>query len=452
MRRWRGLGLALALLGWAAACAAQEGPPVVRSEKLKNGLRVLLAPDTLAPSVDVAVWYRAGTRYEPSGMSGITHLMERWMFRGSPHYKAGEHRRIVQAEGGVASTFTTSDASCFFDTVPADALDLALKLEADRMGSLKLTAEEFERQRKIAREERGQLARSGAMGVGLRLLYATAFPGHPYGWPIAGLEGDLDHLTLAACEAYQRAQYTPDNAVLVLSGRFDDTQAMALVRRHFGSVPPPTSPAKKPPALAPQVGEQRAVQPIEGQVPVLLVGWRGPGGADPSAAALDVLAHLMAGGARSKLGRELIVGSPPRCLAVEGDFDARRDGSLLYVAALVSPDADSADVERALLGGSEKIASTPPEDPELDAAKRGAELRLMLDEQTSRGRGQSLGFAEAVYGDRRAAAGRLQRLRELTPADVMRAASEILRPERRSVVWLLPGGMPAGAGAKGGAR
>ena len=119
MRRWRGLGLALALLGWAAACAAQEGPPVVRSEKLKNGLRVLLAPDTLAPSVDVAVWYRAGTRYEPSGMSGITHLMERWMFRGSPHYKAGEHRRIVQAEGGVASTFTTSDASCFFDTVPA---------------------------------------------------------------------------------------------------------------------------------------------------------------------------------------------------------------------------------------------------------------------------------------------------------------------------------------------
>ena len=146
------------------------------------------------------------------------------------------------------------------------------------------------------------------------------------------------------------------------------------------------------------------------------------------------------------------MGSPPRCLAVEGDFDARRDGSLLYVAALVSPDADSADVERALLGGSEKIASTPPEDPELDAAKRGAELRLMLDEQTSRGRGQSLGFAEAVYGDRRAAAGRLQRLRELTPADVMRAASEILRPERRSVVWLLPGGMPAGAGAKGGAR
>src|SRR5437867_10655267 len=97
--------LALALLGWAPAGAAQEAPPAVQSAKLKIGLRVLLAPDTLAASVDVAVWYRAGTRYEAAGMSGITHLMERWMFRGSPHHKAGEHLRLVRAEGGSASTF-----------------------------------------------------------------------------------------------------------------------------------------------------------------------------------------------------------------------------------------------------------------------------------------------------------------------------------------------------------
>jgi len=375
------------------------------------------------------------------------------MFRGSPHYKAGEHMRLVQAEGGNASTFTSSDASCFFDTVPADALDLALKLEADRMGSLKLSADEFERGRKFVRQERDQLARSGPIAAGMRLLYATAFPRHPYGWPVTGLDRDLDHLTLAACEAYQRAQYAPDNAVLVLSGRFDATQAMALVRRHFGSVPPPTSPANKPPALAPQVAEQRAVGRTEAELSVLLVGWRAPGGAEPSAASLEVLSRLLGSGSRSLLGRALMQGSRPLCLAVQTDLDARRDASLLYVAAVATPGADSAEVERALLGASEQLATTPSGDPELDAAKRRAELTLMLELQTAHGRGQSLGSAEAIYGDHRAEAARLQRLRELTPDDVMRVASEVLRPERRSVVWLRPGrGAPAGTDGRGGAR
>jgi zinc protease len=450
LRRW---SLILALLGWAAVAAAQEAPPTVQLIKLKNGLRVLLAPDTLSPAVDVAVWYRAGTRFEPAGMSGITHLMERWMFRGSPHYKEGEHQRLVMAEGGVANTFTTSDASCFFDTVPAEALELALRLEADRMGSLKLTAPGLERERRIVRDERGQLSRGGALGSGLRRLYATAFPGHPYGWPATGLDRDLDKVTLAACEAYQRAQYSPDNAVLVLSGRFDPTQAMGLVRRHFGSAPPPSAPAKKPAELAPQMTEQRAAERIEGDLPVLLVGWRGPGGADRSTAALDVLARLLGSGPRSRAGQELIGRAPARCIAVESGFDARRDGSLLYVAAVGRPGADSAEVERALLGESEKLAASPPETAELDAAKREAELGLLLEWQTAHGRGQALGMAEAVFGDHRLAAGRFQALRELTPADIAGAAAEVLRPERRSVVWLVPGrGAAAGAGGKGGAR
>ncbi len=462
MRRWVRSGkffprlrwsLVLALwVGWAAASVAQVVPPAVQSVTLKNGLRVLLAPDTLAAAVDVSVWYRAGTRYEPAGMSGITHLMERWMFRGSKHYGQGEHRRLVLAEGGVASAFTTSDASCFFDTVPAEALELALKLEADRVGTLSLTADGLERERRIVREERKQFARSGPIGLGLRRLYATAFPGHPYGWPATGLDQDLDRLTLAACESYHRAQHAPDNAVVVLTGRFDPVQALSLVRRHFGSLPPPPLPATKPRALAPQLAEQRASERIEGEVPVLLVGWRAPGGADRSAAALEVLSRLLAAGARSALGREL-TRSPARGLAVEGGFDARRDGSLLYVTVVVMPGADSAEVERALLGESEKLASVAPGSPELDAAKREAEQRLLLEWETVRGLGQSLGMAEAVFGDHHLAAEKLQRLRDLTADDLMRAAADVLRPELRSVVWLVPARRtPAGATTRGSSR
>ena len=440
--RW---ALALALLALASPAPAQQVvPPAVQSHKLKNGLRVLLAPDTLSSAVDVSLWYRAGTRYEPAGMSGITHLMERWAYRGSPRRGPGEHRRLVQAEGGVTSTFTTSDASCFFNTVPAEALELALKLEAERMGTVTLTAEGLERERRIAREEHLQLARGGPIALGLKRLFATAFPGHPYGWPATGREQDLDKVTLAACEAYQKSQYAPDNAVLVVAGRFDAAPALSLVRRHFGSIPFAPLPAAKPPALAPQLAEQRASERIEGEVAVMLVGWRAAGGGDRSTESLEVLSRLLGAGPRSRLGRELMR-APARCLAVESGFDARRDGSLLYVAAVLRPGADSAAVELALHAECERFAASGPEAPELDAAKRELEMALMLDWEAVRGRGQSLGRAEAVFGDHQVVAERLRRLRELTPADLARAATEALRAEKRTMVWLVPAGAPAGA-------
>jgi zinc protease len=446
--RWP-LVLSLALLGWAGTGAAQVIPPPVKSVDLKNGLRVLLAPDTLAAAVDVAVWYRAGTRYEPAGMSGITHLMERWMFRGSKGVAAGEHRRLVQAEGGTASTYTTSDASSYFDTVPAEALEMALKLEAGRMGTIPLTAEGLERERRVVREERAQLARGGPLRLGLERLYAIAFPGHPYGWPATGLERDLEKVTLAACESYQRAQYSPDNAIVVVTGRFDPAQALSLVRRHFGSLPPPSSPATRPPTLAVQLAEQRAEDRIEGEIPLLLVGWRAPGGADKSAVALDVLSRLLARGGRSRLGRELMR-PPMRGLGVEGGFDARRDASLLYAAVVVRPSADRAEVESAFHAECDKLASQPPDVAELDAVKREAELEMLIEWETVRGLGQSLGMAEAVYGDHRVATERLQRLRDLTPDDVMRVAAETLKAERRNVVWLVPAG--GAGGREGGGR
>ena len=443
--------LAFALLLGPATIAAQVVPPEVSVVTLKNGLRVLLAPDSLAAGVDVAVWYRAGTRFEPPGMSGITHLIERWMFRGTKNFGPGQHRRLVQEHGGTAGTFTTSDASCFYETVPAEALELALRLEADRMGALQMTTAELERVRRIAGEENQQLERSGPIRVGLQKLYATAFAGHPYAWPATGLAQDLGRVTLVACQAYLRARYAPGNAVLVLTGRFDPAMALGLVRRHFGPIAPAPAVAAKPLELPQKDAERRASDRVQSDIRILLVGWRGPGGADPSAVPLDLVARLLATGPRSRLGAALMTPPLMPCLGVEGGFDARRDGSLLYVTAAVRSGVDSADVERALLAEAERLAATPPPSEELDAAKREVELAMMREWQTVRGRGQVIGEAEAVLGDHRLAAQRLQRLRELTPDDVMRAAAVVLEPGRRSVVWLIPG-RGAGGGGRGATR
>ncbi len=438
----RSVALTLLICCCAAPCLAQVVPPAVESVTLGNGLRVLLAPDTLAATVDVAVWYGAGARTEQPGSSGLTHLMERLMFRGSQRYPAGEHQRLLRAEGASLNTFTTSDVSCFYETLPASALGLALDLEADRMGALRITAESVERDRRIARAEMGRLNAGNPVGLGLQLLYATAFPGHPYGAPVIGRERDLDRMTLAVCQAYDRERYAPNNAVLTLVGRFDRAEALRLVRGAFGPLPrreAPRDPTAAPPA---QPAERRASVRGGTPVPVVLVGWRAPGGRDSSSAALDLLARLMSTGQAGRLQRALL-GSAGLGLVVEGGFDARRDASLLFAAAALRPDADSAAVESTLVSVSAALSAAPVDAADLERVKREAELSLMLDWESPRGRAQSIGEAEAVLGDWRMAARRLERIRALTPEQVQRVAASVLVPARRTVVWMLPGQVPA---------
>jgi len=435
MKRWI---IVLLACGAVSPGIAQVVPPAVQSVTLKNGLRVLLAPDSMAAAVDVAVWYGAGPRVERPGASGITHLMERLMFRDSPSLATGDPLRLLRAEGGSFNTFTTPDASCFFETLPAEALEFALKIEADRMAGLTLTAENVARERRLVREGRRQGAAASPISLGLQRLYATAFRDHPYGWPVLGLERDSDRLTPAACQAYHLERYAPNNAVLTLVGRFDPVQALRLVHRTFDPLPRRATPAAAPPPPPLQVAERRATERTDTPLPLMLVGWRAPGAGDPSSVALDLLSRVMTGGPNARLQRALTA-APAQCIAVEGGFDARRDASLLFAAAVLRPGADSAAVERVLLVECEKLAGAPVDAAELDRLKRQAEIELMMDWEAPRGRARWLGEAEAVVGDWRAAERRLERLRELTPEDLQRAAANVLREHQRTVIWLLPG-------------
>jgi zinc protease len=438
MRRW---SLTLLLCGLPWLCAAQTAPAAVQTITLKNGLRVLLAPDSLAAGVDVAVWYAAGTRYERAGTRGATRTLARLMFDGSERYAPGAHQRLLAAEGAAGNTITAHDATCFFETVPTEALELALGLEADRMGALKPTAEGFERARRSERAEERRRDADNPMAQGLRVLYATAFAGHPYEMPALGRARDLDRLTAEACRAYYRERYGPNNAVLTVVGRFDPDEALRLVRRTFDPLPRRPVPPAAPPVLAAQTAERRARDRTTAPVRFLLVGWRAPGRADSSSVALELLSRVVSSGSRGRLQRALSRGAT-LCLAVTGGFDGRRDASLLYAAAALRPSADSAEVERAMIGELQKLAATPVDAVELDHAKRELELSTLAEWETPRGRAQALGEAEAVYGGWRDVEARLARLRQTTPDDLMRAAAAVLVPARRTVVWLLPGASP----------
>ena len=424
----------------------------VRLVTLKNGMRLLLAPDPAAGAVDLAVWYRAGTVTERAGISGISHLFEHLMFAGSEHYAAQEHNRLVQAEGGSANAYTTPDYACYYQTIPPGALELVLKLEADRIGSLKLTAAALEAGKRMMREERRWRAQALPVGSALEGLDRLAWPSHPYRWPVLGLDEDLARISLADCQAYYEGHYAPNNATVTIVGCFDPDQALQaakrwlepLKRRRVANDAAPAEPAQKT--------GRRAFERMGVPLGVVLAGWRAPGHADPDSPALGLLSRILTGGPASRL-QHALTAEPLRCVSVQGALDSRRDAGLLYAMAAPRPGADSAVVERTLVEEVEKLAREPVGEEELDRVRRQEEIGTLIAWQTARGCAEALGSALLVDGDWHAAALRLERVRQLTPADLQRAAARVLVAGGRNVLWVAPekspAGVPAGSGGGG---
>jgi predicted Zn-dependent peptidase len=437
-----------------AAKPAPEAPTVVpaadvRLVTLKNGMRLLLAPDTAASAVDVAVWYRAGTVHERAGITGISHLFEHLMFAGSEHYGPQEHNRLVQAEGGLANAYTTPDYACYHQTIPPGALELVLKLEADRIASLKLTAAALEAEKRVVREEKRRRVEASPIGNALEGLGRLAWPAHPYRWPVLGHDEDLARISLADCQAYYDDHYAPNNATATIVGRFDPDRALQAAERWLGPLKRRRVANDAAHAAPAQRIGRRAFERMDVPFAAVLVGWMGPGHADPDSPALALLSRILVGGRASRLQCALTA-EPLRCVMVQGALDDRCDGALLYALTVPRPGTDSARVERALVEEVEKLAREPVGEEELERVRRQEEIGTLLAWQTVRGCAEALGSAQIVEGDWRAAALRLERVRRLTPADLQRAAARVLIAGGRNVLWVAPAKPPAGVPAGSG--
>lgn len=424
----------------AVATAAFAALPSVESTTLKNGLRIVLAPDPDARAVDVAVWYATGSRLEKPGRSGITHLFERLMFHGTEAAGADDYRRLLTSEGATVNTLTTSDYTSFFATVPASAVELALRLEAERMSRLRITAADVETERAFVLGERRVFLEMNPVGRGVEKLYATAFPGHGYGRPVIGTETDLASITLDDALEYYRDRYAPGNAVLTVVGRFEPRATLLAIRRHFDPLPRRGTPVSRPAPPGPP--QPRAADRIPGRTPLLLAGWRAPVSSDGTNAVLDLLVRVLSSSS-GQVGGE-------RFVQTRVGFDPRRDGSIFYTVAMIRTPSDSAAAEQDMVRAIEALATTPVPVDDLDRAKREIQLKWLTDQQTVRGRARALGEALLVDGDMRAADRKLDAIRNLTPADIMTVAQKVFRPEARTLVWMMPSGAGAPATLDGG--
>jgi len=431
------LALVVALAPGPARSAPAATPPVtagpVRSLTLKNGARVLLAPDARASAVSVGLWVESGVRYERPGMIGLSHLVEHLSARGADPGGDAEVRRRIGALGGSSASFTTDDFTCFMDAVPRAGLETVLQLETRRF-SAKPTAAMLDEDRAAVRDENLARMRLNPLERPLQELYLAAFPNHPYRFPGTGLDQDLGHLSLKDCQDYLRARYTPDHLWVTITGDFDPDEAQELLRRTVESLGGKGDP--RPPALKlpESTGERR--QTVQGDVPVpiLAVGWRAsPDAADD--AALELMAGVLSGGPTSRLPRN-VVADQQACLFARASSDRQREATLFWVAAALRPGADSAAVEKKVIAEIERLAAEPIPGEELDRARKQLEVGLFVSRESSLDRGQALGVAQMIAGDWQDVHRELERLRTLTPADVQQAAARTLTAARRTVVWL----------------
>jgi zinc protease len=282
----------------------------IHEYRLSNGLHVILHPDPSVPVVAVEVMYHVGSKNESPGHTGLAHLFEHMMFKGSANVPDGDHFRRLQAVGAQVNGSTNEDRTNYYELVPADQLELALFLEADRMGGLlpALTLEKLDNQRDVVRNERRQSYENQPYGLAHETLMAAMYPpGYPHRWPVIGSMEDLATATLEDVRAFFRTYYTPENACLVLAGQFSVEHARGLIEHYFGTIPSHGAPPR------PQIGPATLDAPCTlemtdaVQLPRLYMAWHGAPWNSREDVLLDVFTDILSSGKNSRMYKALVV-------------------------------------------------------------------------------------------------------------------------------------------------
>jgi len=300
------LGVCASLPDLVAAETTLDDPARnVADTVLPNGLRVLTLEDHSTPVVSLQVWVRVGSKDE-SRYTGLAHLFEHMMFKGSKNIEPEAHARLVEARGGRVNAFTSRDVTVYFEDVTAESLPLVIDLEAERFANLVITEESLAPEREVVLEERRMRVEDNPSGLGFEALAALAWRANTYRWPVIGWPEDVQKVPAEVCREFFQAYYVPNNLVLVIVGDFDTETTLARVRSAFGGLVPvepvPRNPVRRPE----QNGERRSVVEFAVQAPLLFAAWHAPATGHPDAEALDVASQVLSAGRSSRLYRSLV--------------------------------------------------------------------------------------------------------------------------------------------------
>lgn len=426
--------------GAAPALSAQENANLfdqVVEHKLKNGLKVLLLKESRAPIITVQLWYRVGSRNEYLGKTGISHLGEHLMFKGTAKYGPKFFSREVQRVGGTDNAFTSRDYTAYFETGPKDQLKRWLEMEADRMKGVNVDEKNFETEKKVVIEERRMRTEDDPGSFMQEAAMAATFQAHPYQWPIIGWLHDIESISLVDYQQYYHRYYQPNNCTLVVVGDIEPQEAIKEIEAVFGNLPagpePPKVTAKEPK----QFGERRVEVHREAQFPQILMNYHVPNWQEQDAFPLELLNRILSQGRSSRLYNELVY---KQKLALEAGVDYNLDTTDPFVFMIYGqpmPGKTVAQVEAALDAEIKKLQTDLVSDTELQKTKNQTAATFYMGLDSIFYRAMLLGRTETV-ASWKLLKEFIPKIQAVTAEDVRRVAKKYLVSENRTVGILVP--------------
>ncbi len=417
--------------------------PKVETWTLANGMQVAFLPMENAPSVTVQVWYRVGSKDEAPDRRGSAHMFEHMMFKGTEHVRPEEHARYLSEIGGYINAFTTEDVTAYHNTLPADYLDFALKLEAERMRNLWFREDMIAKEKQVVKEEIRQQENSPIFTGFLKFL-EMAYTVHPYSWTAGGALKDLEATSLSDLKKFYNTYYVPNNALLIVVGKANRAAVEASSKKWFAGIAkgatPPRPAASK---VEPLQTEARRQVSDPGQIGILMRGYHIPAAAHPDMAALQVLARILVGGESSRM-YEKVVRKGKLALETGGELLIRENPGIFLVFAAYLDGSKEAKLESGVQTELSRLRKSMVTAKELKKAKNQLMSQFVFGLENVTGIANQIGNSWINRGDATGFLQDLNAFEAVSAADIKRVANLYLKDEQANTV-IVP---PASAGVK----
>ena len=418
--------------------AAARPPQTISDTTLPNGLRVLIMEDHAAPVFSIAVDYNVGSRNERKGRTGFAHLFEHMMFKGSENVGQGEHPYLMFMNGGSMNGTTNKDRTVYYETLPANQVDLALFLEADRMKALAITKDNLDNQVNAVQEERRSGLDNQPYGKTNELLPDLAYENFAYQHSVIGSMADLSAATVNDVADFFRTYYAPNNAIVAIVGDVDTKTTLDKVKKYFGAIPRQPAPPPVDMTEPPQTEEHRAaLDDALARLPRLDMAYHVPPSSSPDYDALTVLTTVLSGGRSGRLYESVVRQKQLATSAFAGVGETRGPG-LFSLTATPTPNTTVAALEAAIDAELERVKTGPIADWELEKARTAARRQYVQTMSSSLGRAMQMAQNAMFYNDPDKASKRAAQIEKVTAADVQRVASQYLVKTNRSIVVTTP--------------
>ncbi len=426
----------------SSVAAVEASVPTVHEYTLKNGLKVLVKEDQRFPVVVSQVWYKVGSSYEYGGVTGISHILEHMMFKGTDKLKAGEFSRIIAENGGQENAFTGRDYTAYFQTLEKSRLPISFELEADRMRNLHLLKEEYDKELQVVLEERRMRTDDVSRSKLQEHFMAFSYLDSPYKNPVIGWPSDIENITVADLQSWYQQWYAPNNATVVIIGDVKHTEVFALAEKHFGPLKPSVIRPNKPQKEVTQLGAKRVSIKLPAKLPYLLLGYKVPvlNGIknEWEAYALEVLAGVLDGGSSSRLSTRLVRKKQIANSAGAGYDLYARLPSMFMIDATPAQSVSLMDIEIALLDEVYDLQKNLVNKKEMEIIKAQVLANAIYERDSMFYQGMQLGMLETIGIGWQKAEEYVDKISAVTTEQVRKVAQKYLVEDQLNIAYLEP--------------